>query len=49
MKKIVLTTLCAMSVFFSNAQTTHAGLEVHPKAPGLSAKDQSGKVPHLND
>ncbi|MEO8416831.1 MAG: peroxiredoxin-like family protein [Ginsengibacter sp.] len=49
MKKIVLTTLCAMSVFFSNAQTNPAGLEVHTKAPGFSAKDQNGKVISLQE
>ena len=49
MKKIVVTTFCAMYILFSNAQTNPAGLDVHTKAPEFSAKDQHGKVISLND
>ena len=49
MKKIILTLLITISVFFCNSQSKPAGLNVNDKAPEFTAKDQNGKVISLKE
>lgn len=49
MKKLVLTSLFAICIFLTNAQTYPAGLKVNDKAPEFSGKDQNGKTITLSD
>lgn len=49
MKKFIITLLAVTFIFFGNAQTKPAGLQVNDKAPEFTAKDQNGKVISLKD